>query len=267
MFVCHIALQGCLTLSDVPYGINADTGGHITYLLELACASARDPEIERIDIVTRGFMDSKLGMRFEAQCAEARGKISLVRLDDGDPSYLPKEALHERHEELCAAFLEYLHDLDRLPDIIHAHYADAGILARHAKEQLGIPYIFTGHSLGAVKGDINGSVDESLRTRIGVEERSLDMADAVIASSRDEAEAQYAHYASIEAGRIRVIPPGCDLHRFESAQPSEKVRADLAQFLPTPYCSPSPDRSGRKTFSGWWKPMPPTRPCRTLQIS
>ncbi len=69
MFVCHIALQGCLTLSDVPYGINADTGGHITYLLELACASARDPEIERIDIVTRGFMDSKLGMRFEAQCA------------------------------------------------------------------------------------------------------------------------------------------------------------------------------------------------------
>ena len=36
MFVCHIALQGCLTLSDVPYGINADTGGHITYLLELA---------------------------------------------------------------------------------------------------------------------------------------------------------------------------------------------------------------------------------------
>ena len=234
MFVCHIALQGCLTLSDVPYGINADTGGHITYLLELACASARDPEIERIDIVTRGFMDSKLGMRFEAQCAEARGKISLVRLDDGDPSYLPKEALHERHEELCAAFLEYLHDLDRLPDIIHAHYADAGILARHAKEQLGIPYIFTGHSLGAVKGDINGSVDESLRTRIGVEERSLDMADAVIASSRDEAEAQYAHYASIEAGRIRVIPPGCDLHRFESAQPSEKVRADLAQFLRDP---------------------------------
>ena len=72
MFVCHIALQGCLTLSDVPYGINADTGGHITYLLELACASARDSDVERIDIVTRGFRDSKLGMRFEAQCAEAR---------------------------------------------------------------------------------------------------------------------------------------------------------------------------------------------------
>lgn len=234
MFVCHVALQGCLTLSDVPYGINADTGGHITYLLELACASARDPAIDRIDIITRGFADAKLGMRFDAQCAEAQGKIRLVRLDDGDPSYLPKEALHERHEELCEAFLAYLNDLDRKPDIIHAHYADAGILARKAKEALGIPYIFTGHSLGAVKREVNGGADASLHTRIAVEERALALADAVIASSRDEAEAQYAHYDSIEAGRIRVIPPGCDLTRFESAQPTDKVRADLAHFLRDP---------------------------------
>ncbi|MGB3167102.1 MAG: HAD-IIB family hydrolase [Alteraurantiacibacter sp.] len=223
-----------MTLSDVPYGINADTGGHITYLLELACASARDPEIERIDIVTRGFVDAKLGIRFEARCAEARGKIRLIRLDDGDPSYLPKEVLHERHDELSEAFLEYLSNLDRMPDVIHAHYADAGILARKAKEQFGIPYVFTGHSLGAVKRAVNGGDDASLSTRIDVEERALTLADAVIASSRDEAEAQYAHYDSIEAGRIRVIPPGCDLTRFERAEPSDKVRADLVQFLRDP---------------------------------
>ena len=234
MFVCHIALQGCLTLSDVPYGINADTGGHITYLLELACASARDPEIDRIDIVTRGFADAKLGVRFEAQCAEASGKIRLIRLDDGDAAYLPKEALHKRHGQLCDAFLAYLNNLARKPDIIHAHYADAGILARKAKEELAIPYVFTGHSLGAVKREVIGGADASLRTRIDVEERALALADAVIASSRDEAEAQYAHYDSIDAGRIRVIPPGCDLTRFESAQPSDKVRADLAHFLREP---------------------------------
>ena len=234
MFVCHIALQGCLTLSDVPYGINADTGGHITYLLELACASARDPAVERIDIVTRGFADAKLGMRFAAQCGEASGKIRVVRLADGDDAYLPKERLHERHEELCAAFLRYLDALEQAPDIIHAHYADAGILARHAKEARGIPYIFTGHSLGAVKREVNGGADDSLRTRIAIEERALETSNAVIASSRDEAEAQYAHYEGIEAGRIRVIPPGCDLARFETAQPSDKVRADLAQFLREP---------------------------------
>lgn len=178
--------------------------------------------------------DAKLGVRFEAHCAEASGKIRLIRLDDGDPAYLPKEVLHERHGELREAFLTYLRNLDHTPDIIHAHYADAGILARKAKEELGIPYVFTGHSLGAVKREVNGGADASLRTRIDVEERALALADAVIASSRDEAEAQYAHYDSIEAGRIRVIPPGCDLTRFESAQPSEKVRADLAHFLRDP---------------------------------
>ena len=39
MFICHIALQGCLALGDVPYGVTADTGGHIKYLLELAQAN------------------------------------------------------------------------------------------------------------------------------------------------------------------------------------------------------------------------------------
>ncbi|WBY16507.1 HAD-IIB family hydrolase [Erythrobacteraceae bacterium WH01K] len=234
MFVCHIALQGCLALSDVPYGITADTGGHITYLLELACASARDPEVERLDIVTRGFTDASLGSRFEAQCGEVSDKIRLVRLDDGDPAYLPKERLHERHEQLCDAFLRYIDALDEKPDLIHAHYADAGILARHAKEERGIPYVFTGHSLGAVKREVNGSTDASLDRRIAVEERALECADAVIASSRDEAEAQYAHYASIEAGRIRVIPPGCTLSRFEAAQPSDKVRSDISKFLRDP---------------------------------
>lgn len=234
MFVCHIALQGCLTLSDVPYGINADTGGHITYLLELASASARDPSIDRIDIVTRGFTDAQLGKRFEAPCAESRGKIRLIRLDDHDPDYLPKERLHERHDALCAAFLSYLDETGSVPDIIHAHYADAGVLARHAKEQREIPYIFTGHSLGAVKREVNGGADASLRQRIKIESQALELADAVIASSRDEAEAQYAHYDTIEAGRIRVIPPGCDLTRFQSAVPSEKVRADLDHFLRDP---------------------------------
>ena len=61
MFICHVALQGCLTLRDVPYGLTADTGGHIKYLLELAETSAKDPAVERIDLVTRGFVDPKLG--------------------------------------------------------------------------------------------------------------------------------------------------------------------------------------------------------------
>lgn len=234
MLICHVALQGCLTLGNVPYGITADTGGHIKYLLELAQESAVDPAIERIDIVTRGFRDPRLGSDFAPGRIETKGKIRLVRLADASDAYLPKERLCEEHESLGKAFLDYIDGLDRMPDLIHAHYADAGILARRAKEERGIPYIFTAHSLGAVKRQANGASTEELDRRIALEESALETADAVIASSRDEAEAQYAHYRAIEAGRIRVIPPGCTLAQFESAKPSAKVRADVGRFLREP---------------------------------
>lgn len=231
MFVCHVALQGCLSLTDVPYGITADTGGHIKYLLELADESARDQAIERLDIVTRGFRDDGLGDQFAPGQGEIHNAVRLIRLADGSSEYLTKERLFEQHEALCSAFLEYLASLDRLPDVIHAHYADAGILARHASEELGIPYVFTGHSLGAVKRQANGATCDELERRVGIEEQVIEGASAIIASSRDEAEAQYAHYKTARCGRIRVIPPGCDLERFGSAPISAKVRSDVERFL------------------------------------
>ncbi|MEE4208189.1 MAG: HAD-IIB family hydrolase [Parvularcula sp.] len=234
MFVCHIALQGCLTLSEVPYGMTADTGGHIKYLLELVEASNRDPAIERIDIVTRGFEDPGLGDQFKQDRGDIRSNIRLVRLADGTTRYLTKEELHEQHDALCEAFVAYLRNCERLPDIIHAHYADAGILARAAFEEFGIPYVFTAHSLGAVKRQANEATSEDLERRIDIEERVLEKASAVISSSRDEAEAQYAHYSNIESGRIRVIPPGCELERFSSAPVSDKVRQEVARFLSEP---------------------------------
>ncbi|WP_280321336.1 hypothetical protein [Sulfitobacter faviae] len=33
MFICHIALGGCLTAPSVNYGVTEDTGGHIAYIL------------------------------------------------------------------------------------------------------------------------------------------------------------------------------------------------------------------------------------------
>lgn len=233
MFVCHIALQGCLKLADVAYGITADTGGHVKYLLELARASASDLTLERVDIVTRGFDVDALGSEYRSG-RENAGKINLIRLCDGSGEYLSKEEMHTRHTQLCEAFGAYLRSLDRLPDIVHAHYADAGILARYAKETFGIPYVFTGHSLGAVKREVSGDAGKELARRIDIEERALATADAVIASSRDEAEAQYLHYAAIESGRIRVIPPGCDLEHLEGARPSSKVTHEVGRFLNEP---------------------------------
>ena len=55
MFVLHIALQGCLRGDGVVYGLTADTGGHIRYLLDLVSASAQDRDLTRIVVATRLF--------------------------------------------------------------------------------------------------------------------------------------------------------------------------------------------------------------------
>lgn len=59
-------------------------------------------------------------------------------------------------------------------------------------------------------------------------------ASLVIASSRDEAEVQYAGYAAYDPGRIRVLPPGSDLARFADARPDLQVDAMIARFLDDP---------------------------------
>ena len=242
MHIMHIALQGCLRLGRIDYGVTADTGGHIRYLLELVDALARLPDVQAQEVVTRGFHDDALGPDY-ARETEREGDVTLTRLFDGDARYLAKEELWRRHEPLVEAFLERLGTMARRPDVIHAHYADAGPLAAAAKAAYGIPYVFTAHSLARVKRNALGpalleadpALAETLRRRALVEEEAIAGADLVIASSRDEAEHQLPLYPSARPERIRVNPPGCDLAAFR-ARPggADADPHDTARFLREP---------------------------------
>ena len=237
MFIAHIALQGCLRWSHIEYGLTADTGGHIRYLVELVTASAARADIDRIDILTRGFEDLSLGETYRPGTKNIDDKIRIVRLAGSDPAYLPKEELYAETGALAAAAEEWLAGLERKPDCIHAHYADAGRLAAIIKHRHGIPFVFTGHSLGRMKAETTGldiAQDESLSRRIAIEEEALASADGIIASSRDEAEAQYVGYRGADSGRLRVIPPGSDLTPFASAVTSDRVKSQIGRFLCDP---------------------------------
>ena len=73
-----------------------------------------------------------------------------------------------------------------------------------------------------------------LERRIAIEDRAIADADAIIASSRDEAEVQYAGYASYDPGRIRIIPPGSDLAMFAGTRTDAMVDARIDRFLADP---------------------------------
>ena len=231
MFIAHIALQGCLRSGPISYGITADTGGHIRYLLELVAESAKSETVERIDILTRGFDDGDLGDDYLQPNDIIDAKCRITRLLTENRSYLSKERLAEQADALFGAALAWYDGLDRKPDILHAHYADAGLLASRMKQARGVPYIFTGHSLGRVKAVVSGIDDDAMRQRIAIEEQAIADADLIIASSRDEAEKQYAEYRSYAPGKISVIPPGGDFARFANARSTPTIRKMLGRFL------------------------------------
>jgi len=201
MIIVHIALQGCLKSGTIDYGITADTGGHIRYLLDLVDALEKRPEIKRQIIVTRRFDDPHLGPSYDQKREALSSKTEIIRIDGTSADYLPKEELYRETSKLTEGLLEVLRGLEE-PVIMHAHYADAGQIASLASADTGIPYIFTGHSLGRVKQEIlaeageelSAEQDDLLSRRIVIEEAAIAAADLIITSSRDEAERQYGLY-------------------------------------------------------------------------
>ena len=246
MHIVHIALQGCLKAGAVEYGVTADTGGHIRYLLDLVDALEHHPQVSRQTIVTRGFVEPCLGAAYANPRERYSERTEIVRLFGQVRGYLSKEALHCDIQPLVGAFLEHLRTGPALPEIIHAHYADAGTLAFAAKARFAIPFIFTAHSLGRVKrlmmqssgtaasaGSAGGNV---LQRREAVEDQAIGAADLIIASSRDEAEFQYGGYPSMRPERIRINPPGCALEAFTRPTASRSgvlERIDQALDNPT----------------------------------
>ena len=225
MRILHVALGGLLKAPPIPYGLTEDTGGHIGYVLGAARAQAALPGVH-VEIVTRRFQ-TPLGPA-HAQPRERLGPgLDIVRLDDGDPRYLFKEALAARLPSMAAALQRYLASTPR-PDVIHAHFADAAFVAAPSCDRWGIPLILTAHSLAIDKRDAGGCA--GLDARIMAEGQALSRADAVIASSRDEAERQVMLYPGVRQERVHRVMPGIE----PNCASSERASALSAGYLEDP---------------------------------
>ena len=226
-----LSLHGLVRGRDPELGRDADTGGQVTYVLDLARALGRHPDIAQVDLLTRLIQDPSVSADYGAREEALGGRARIVRLPFGPRRYLRKELLWRHLDQLVDRCLGFFQEQGRLPDLIHSHYADAAYVGVALSQSLAIPQVHTGHSLGRVKrerllaaGRKASALERqfSFERRIAAEEAVLEHASLIVASTHQEIREQYALYESFDPRRAAVIPPGADLSRF--APPAQRVR-------------------------------------------
>jgi sucrose-phosphate synthase len=246
----HLHLHGLFRGRDLELGRDADTGGQTTYVLELIRSLAARPEVDQVEVVTRLIEDRRLSPHYALPLEPLGDGAVIVRLPFGPRRYLRKESLWPHLDALADALTARLAARERRPDWIHAHYADAGYVGAIVSERLGIPLVFTGHSLGREKqrrllasGLTHDQIElqYAMGRRIAAEERALARSSLVITSTRQELEQQYACYEGFRPERARVVPPGVDTGRFHpQSLPGEAAAVGtlLQPFLRRPELPP-----------------------------
>ncbi len=246
LYILSLSVHGLLRGENIELGRDSDTGGQIAYVVDQARALARHPRVGRVDLVTRKVEDRKVDDQYKEPVESIADNARIVRLPFGPRRYLRKESLWPHLDSLLDELTRFVRREGRVPDLIHSHYADAGYVGAQLSKLFGVPFIFTGHSLGRVKRErllAEGDDEESLEsryhltTRIEAEEQALEVASLVIASTRQEVHEQYEGYDHYEPERMEINPPGVDLTRF--SPPSRfwlqpPIAAEVNRFLANP---------------------------------
>ncbi len=243
--IALISLHGLIRSNDAELGRDADTGGQVKYVLELAAELGRHSEVSQVELITRQIIDPKVGTDY-AQLEEPIGEnAKIVRIPFGPKRYLRKEALWPHMESFVDQALVHFRRTG-LPHVIHGHYADAGYGGAQLARLLRIPFVFTGHSLGRIKKQRlldqeaqEKELEQTYRftTRSEAEEIAIETASLIVTSTSQEIEQQYEVYEAYMPERMEVIPPGVDLSRFRPAasdEPRPAIADALVPFLKEP---------------------------------
>lgn len=246
MYFCLISVHGLIRGHDLELGRDVDTGGQTKYVVELARALAECDGVSRVDLVTRRIVGPQISKEYAIPIETLSDKARIVRIDAGPEGYLMKEALWDHLDNFADNLLKWWAQQEQRPDVVHSHYADAGYVGVRIAHLLGLPLVYTGHSLGRdklqrliAKGLSRNEIDlrYNIDRRIDAEEESLANADLVVTSTHNEIEEQYGLYNYYHPERMAVIAPGTDLTQFyppESSNQKYHFSEAIERFLTNP---------------------------------
>jgi sucrose-phosphate synthase len=244
--IALIHLHGLIRGKNLELGRDEDTGGQTRYVLDLAKALAEREDIRQVDIITRQVVDDRVSDDYAVLEEPIADKASIIRIPFGPKRYLSKTKLWPYMEVFVDQCLNHFRRTQTIPDVIHGHYADAGYGGGQLARLLGIPFVFTGHSLGRVKLErlLESGVDPekiqaryNIQARIEAEEFALETCSLICTSTHQEVQEQYERYEHYVPERMEVIPPGVDLTAFHVPMPDDEeteLEVSIRSFLHEP---------------------------------
>ena len=247
-YIQMFSIHGLVRAENMELGRDADTGGQIKYVVELGRHLSRRNDIGRVDLFTRLIADKAVSEDYAAVEEKVTDKFSIIRIQCGGRKYKRKELLWPHLDEYVDRAIKRYRQNRTVPDLVHGHYPDGGYVAMHLARIFGLPFVYTGHSLGRSKLQkllADGMAEKEIirkykiDRRIKVEEDILANADLVVTSTRQEVDGQYGQYENRKIPGYCVIPPGIDIQRFHpfyhdklsESRPSEDERFAQATML------------------------------------
>lgn len=151
--------------------------------------------------------------------------VRLINLHAGPAAPYDKYQLLTYLPEFVSRVRCFADGEDVSYDLIHSHYWLSGKVALALRRVWQAPVVHMFHTLGAMKNRVARSAEEvETIHRIAIERRLLHEVDAVVAATPLDRAQMVWHYGA-DPGRIRVIPCGVDLQRF---QPGDRNAARAA---------------------------------------
>ncbi|HKL13747.1 MAG TPA: glycosyltransferase [Halanaerobiales bacterium] len=242
--VAFLNPQGNFDPNDSYWTEHPDFGGQLVYVKEVSLALAKLGI--NVDIITRQIKD-KDWPEFSKPIDKypQNDKVRIVRIPFGGDDFLRKEKLWPYIDDYVEGIIDFYEEQGNFPDFITTHYADGGLSGLLLKDKKGLPFTFTGHSLGAQKMDkldvnkINFTeynTKFNFHRRIIAERLSMNHADGIVVSTSQERFEQYSHDLYKDAvdpendNKFKVIPPGVNTDIFNSEY-TDKIKNKLEHYI------------------------------------
>ena len=249
MYIGFLNPQGNFDPADSYWTEHPDFGGQLVYVKSVALAMGEMGH--QVDILTRQIIDPEwpeFSERFDRY--PNAPNVRIVRLPAGPDEFLRKELLWPHLvRDWVPNVLAFYADVGGLPDAFTTHYGDGGLCGVLIEDETGVPFTFTGHSLGAQKMDKLNVTRDNLKEmddhfhfarRIVAERLSMNRSAVNVTSTEQERFQQYSHRAYRGAvdvddeRRFEVVPPGVNLDIFgvgARSENEEETRERVQQRL------------------------------------